>query len=455
MTLGATLPKGAARSDHQDAQTSGWGGLGDRASVSGSRLLRVRILMLTQSYPPVAGGEERAVEDLSVELAARGHDIAVATLRQPGGEPSGGEAGVRVHAMGSSVYRLRRLYGDPARRHAPPAPDPEAMFELRRVLREERPDVVHAHNWLAHSYVPLDRRAGTALVLSLHDYGLRCATRRMLHRGVPCSGPAPLKCVRCAAGHYGPAIGFATALGTRLSGRRLRRHVDLFLPVSKAVGDLCGLGPKDAFSVVPNFFRGMPTGPPPEDLRLVELPEEPFLLFFGDATVDKGAALLAEAYGGLERPPPLVFLGRRTVDGLGELPGVTALGPWPRELVMETVRRCLFAVVPSIWPEPFGLVALEAAAAGRPVVASDIGGLRDIVVDGETGLLAAPGDPGALRAALGRLIADAGLRQRMGAAAARRAGRFSADAVVPAFEDAYRVAIARRRGLDGGGPESG
>ncbi len=402
--------------------------------------------MLTQSYAPIVGGEERVVEDLSAELSARGHEVAVATLRQPGGESPAGENGVRVHVMRSSVYRLRRLYGDPARRHAPPAPDPEAVLELRRVLRRERPDVVHAHNWLVHSYVPLDRHTDTALVLSLHDYGLRCATRRMVHRGALCSGPAPFKCARCAAGHYGPATGLATALGTGLSGSRLRAHVDLFLPVSRAVGDLCGLGPKDAFSVVPNFFRGMPTAPFPDDPRLKDLPDKPFLLFFGDATVDKGAALLAGVYGGLEVPPPLVFLGRHLVDGLSEIPGVTVLGPWPRELVMEAVRRCLFAVVPSIWPEPFGLVALEAAAAGKPIVASDIGGLRDIVVDGETGSLVAPGDPGGLRAALVRLIADPGLRKRMGAAAAWRAESFSADAVVPAFEDAYRAAVQRRRG---------
>jgi glycosyltransferase involved in cell wall biosynthesis len=404
----------------------------------------MRVLMLTQSYAPIVGGEERMVEDLSAELAARGHDVAVATLRQPGGEPPDGDGGVRVHAMRSSVYRLRRLYGDPERRHAPPAPDPEAALELRRVLRQERPDVIHAHNWLVHSYLPLDRGTDTALVLSLHDYGLVCATRRMLHRGVACSGPGPVKCVRCAAGHYGLGMGLATALGTKLGGPRLRRHVDLFLPVSRAVGDLCGLGPEDAYRVVPNFIRAMPAPPPPDD-RLDELPERPFLLFVGDATADKGASLLADAYAGLEEPPPLVFVGRRLVDGLGELPGVTVLGPWPRELVMAAFRRCLFAVVPSILPETFGLAALEAAAAGKPVVASDIGGLRDIVSDGETGLLAAPGDTQALRAAMARLVADAGLRERMGAAAAKRAESFSADAVVPEFEDTYRAAIQLRR----------
>jgi glycosyltransferase involved in cell wall biosynthesis len=101
----------------------------------------------------------------------------------------------------------------------------------------------------------------------------------------------------------------------------------------------------------------------------------------------------------------------------------------------------MFGVVPTIMPEAFGLAALESAAAGKPVVASDIGGLREIVVRGETGLLVAPGDRHALAAALARLIANPHLRAQMGQAASRRARCFAAHAVVPAFEDAYQEAI--------------
>jgi glycosyltransferase involved in cell wall biosynthesis len=408
----------------------------------------MRILMLTQSYPPVVGGEERAIEDLAAELAGRDHEVTVATLRQPGPEPRQ-TPGVRVRALRSSVYRLRRFYGDPERRHAPPLPDPETVLDLRRLLFEERPDVVHAHNWAVHSYLPLDRDEGPALALSLHDYSLLCATKRMLHRGSLCSGPALGKCTACAGEHYGSAIGAVTAVATRLGDPRLRRHVDLFLPVSGAVEELCRVGPGEGSVVVPNFFR-----PPSEsasaDRRLERLPREPFLLFFGDATPDKGAALLADAYSRLVDPPPLVFLGRRLVDGLAERPGVTALGPWPHALAMEAVRRSELVAVPSIWPEPFGLVALEAAAAGKPVVAAAIGGLRDIVVDGETGLLVEPGDGDLLRAALQRLIADPALGRRLGEAAAVRVDAFGAGSVVPRFERAYEHAIERRRARRGG-----
>ena len=401
--------------------------------------------MLAQSYDPIVGGEERLVGDLSAELARRGHDVAVATLRQPAGEPHNEDTAVRIHTMRSSVYRLRRLFRDRERLHAPPAPDPETVLDLRRILRRERPDVVHAHNWLVHSYIPLDRRSDAALVLSLHDYGLLCATQRLIYREAQCSGPRPIKCMRCAADHYGTGKGAAMALGTRLGGERLRRHVDVFLPVSKAVKELCRLGPGDAHRVVPNFVRDTPPKRLSDDPRLAELPHEPFVLFVGDVTTDKGAWHLAKVHRKLERPPPLVFIGRPYLGELADHPGVTMVGQWPHGLVLEALRRCLLVAVPSVVPESFGLVALETAAAGKPIVASDIGGLKDIVIDEVTGLLVPPGDRDSLRLALQRLIADGRLRTRLGEAAARRASAFSSEVVVPQFEAAYEFAVKARR----------
>jgi glycosyltransferase involved in cell wall biosynthesis len=94
--------------------------------------------------------------------------------------------------------------------------------------------------------------------------------------------------------------------------------------------------------------------------------------------------------------------------------------------------------VPSVWPEPFGQVAIEAMACGKPVVASAVGGLADVVVHEETGLLVPPGDVAALRAALGRLIADPALRERMGAAGRERVERYRARSVIGHIERVYR-----------------
>jgi glycosyltransferase involved in cell wall biosynthesis len=411
----------------------------------------MRILMLAESFAPIVGGVERIVESLSTALAGRGHEVSVATLRQPDSESPSFD-GVEVHELGSTAYRIPRIGSDRERHHAPPLPDPETVVDLRRVLRRTRPEVVHAHNWIVHSYLPLDRRSGAALVLSMHDYGLVCATKRFLNKGALCTGPGPAKCVSCAADYYGALKGPPIAACTRLSERRIRRHVDVFLPVSRTVGNLCGVeGPN--VSVVPNFLAGLPPSRPEDEPLLAGVPDEPFIFYFGDVTVDKGAYHLVSVYGELDSPPPLVLVGRNYLD-LEGIPGVIALGRMPHHAAIEVLRRSMFTVAPSILPETFGLVALESAAASKPIVASATGGLGEVVIDGETGILVTPGDGKALRAALERMIGDEPLRARMGSAAKQRAAAFSPEAVVPQFEAAYDMAIDGRRARQRSGRQS-
>ena len=106
--------------------------------------------------------------------------------------------------------------------------------------------------------------------------------------------------------------------------------------------------------------------------------------------------------------------------------------PWPRpyaeglgwldaDALLAAYARCHVCVVPAVWPEPFGIVAVEAMAAGRPVIASAVGGLANTVIDGETGLLVPPGDPAALATAIERLLDDRALGSRLGASGRDRA----------------------------------
>jgi len=406
----------------------------------------MRILMLTQSYAPIVGGIEHMVETISAELAKRGHDVAVATLRQPNSEPIGSDE-VPAFGLDTAVHSLPGLRLDEERRHAPPGPDPRTTRELRSLLRSFRPDVVHAHDWLIHSYLPLDRRSSPALLLSMHDYGLTCATKRFMHRGVEiCSGPGPVKCFQCACEVYeSVAKGGPAAIGTRTSERRIRRHVDVFLPVSSAVRDLCRLGPEDTHRVINNFVPGQPP-PLGEEPELSALPAEPFIMYFGDVSEEKGVHHLVAAYRELEEAPPLVLVGRRVSGEIEDTAGGLALGRMPHRLVLEALRRSLFTVAPSIWSDPFPVVALEAAAAGKPTIASRIGGLQDSVVDGVTGFLVPPGDRQALAQAMRRLIDDPELRERLGAAAnARQAELYTPDTVIPQYEQAYELALERRR----------
>jgi glycosyltransferase involved in cell wall biosynthesis len=399
----------------------------------------MRILMLSQFFRPVIGGEERMVETMSVELARRGHQVALATLNTAQQPRHEAYRGVGVYRVTGAAQRMPSLYRDAERPHAPPVPDPLLMRDLLAVIRRERPDVMHGHNWLANSAMPLARLLGIPFVLSLHDYGLVCATHRFVHGGEPCRGPALVRCSGCASRHYGAVKGRPVALATRAMRPIVLSAVDMFLPVSHAVARRTRLAELNApWRVVPDFLPSEPADA--VDEPPAGLPPDGFTLFVGDLSVDKGIDVLLEAYGSLDGAPPLVLIGRRLspqVDVPRE--NVVVLGPRPHSEVAAAWRRCGLGVIPSITEESFGLVALEAMAAGRPLIASRHGGLPEVVADGKTGLLVKPGDVGALREALCLLLSDPDARARMGQAALEHASRFSPAAVVPQLEDVYRL----------------
>ncbi|MHB1131386.1 MAG: glycosyltransferase family 4 protein [Chloroflexota bacterium] len=410
----------------------------------------MRILMLSQFYSPVVGGEERHVQDLSVELVARGHQVAVATLWHDGQPAFEVDQGVRVHRIRGLSQRLRGLFSESGRRHAPPFPDPGLMWSLRQVVAKEQPEIVHAHNWLVHSFLPLKAASGAKLVVSIHDYSLVCAVKTLMYGDGECGGPG-LGCLRHSSAHYGLLKGVPVALANWAMGAVERRAVDVFLSVSQAaaVGNRL-VGGRAPYKVIPNFLsadeaaQGQSWAP-----YLAQLPERPFLLYVGDLRPEKGIAVLLRAYAQLREQrganlPPLVMIGRILPETPQDLPpNVFALGAWPPGAVAAARQRSLAALMPSTLVEPFGIAALEGLGSGRPVIASRIGGLADIVADGETGLLVPPGDADALRQAIERLIDDPELVERMGAAAKRRAAEFEASRIVPRIEQVYEELLKR------------
>lgn len=163
--------------------------------------------------------------------------------------------------------------------------------------------------------------------------------------------------------------------------------------------------------------------------------EPPEVLFAGRLSPEKGILQLVEAARGMS----LVVAG----DGplRGQVP--MALGMIPNPELQPLYARAAVVACPSL-REGFGVACAEAMAHSRPVVASAVGGLRDLVADGETGILVPPGDVAALRGALEQLLADRGLRRRMGAAGRRRvAERFSWEQVTEATLAAYAEALRR------------
>jgi len=206
--------------------------------------------------------------------------------------------------------------------------------------------------------------------------------------------------------------------------RRVLRRARLVIAPSRALADEAAeLGARDV--------RTIPSGVElPERIADEAQPAE--ILFAGRLSREKGVLELVAAADG----HPLVVVG----DGplRSEVP--EARGFVPHDELERLYGRAAVVACPS-HREGFGVVCAEAMAHGRPVVAGDVGGLRDLVVDGETGLLVPPRDVPALRAALERLLGDRELRRRFGEAGRRRiAERFTwtrfCDETLRAYEDA-------------------
>ena len=353
--------------------------------------------------------------------------------------------GVEVVHLRAGLSFLSRFYRGGANHLQ--LPDPLYVRSLKRFLKEWQPDIVHSHGHAVFSAgIALGGR--TPWIHTIHDYGLLCpkATLWKLPEGTTCENPMTLSCVPCHAreeptGWFSPLRPMAILPALSLSRSRLPPP-DQYIAVSEFVAEshrrfFPRVG--DKITVIPNFL--------PQDGTEVDscagLPEEPFVLFAGSAAAQKGVHILLEAFRSIPENVRLVLMAAGPASWLDPLRSkaddrTIFYHNAPHDLVMAAWKRALFGVVPSLWPDPCPTVAFEAMSYSKPVVASAIGGLPEIVADGVTGILVPPGDAGLLGQAIGRLIENEALRIEMGRKGRERFRQeFSAEVVVPKIEEAY------------------
>jgi len=407
----------------------------------------LRILMVSDEWRPYIGGAGLCMELFADELARRGHSVAVATAwhaEAPAFEQSGD---VAIHRIRDLPSRARWISENPTRHTPPPFPDPEAIWRLRRLIREFEPDLIPSYGWLTHSAAVALLGKDIPMIVWGHEYGNVCGMRTMyrLEREV-CSGPAPRKCLSCSVAGRGVAKGSVAAGSVFAARPLLRRKTSALHGVSRYVAtvlerDLAVPGAPSV--VIPNFHVDEP-GAVADEAILDQLPRERYILFVGALRRVKGIDELLEAYSRLDDPPPLVMVGIRTPDTPDEFPaGVTVLNDVPHPTVMAMWERALFGVFPSKWPEPLATVVHEAMSRERPAIGTTPGGHEDMIDDGESGFVVPAGDSQALRRAMATLLDDDELRRRMGAAALERAKRFTRDEVMPELERFYRDVAGR------------
>ena len=300
----------------------------------------------------------------------------------------------------------------------------EAVHKISALIETTRPDLVHCHNiyhQLTPSIVGAAKSLGVPVVMTLHDYKPVCPTYLRLRAGRPCSlcldgDFSHVLRTRCAGGSVqASAILYAEAVVQRWLGSYER--VDRLLVPSRFMRDaiLHRFNPDQ----VVLLYNGVDTTELTASLR-----DEAFVLYLGRLSPEKGIQTLLEAHDKTDG-------WRLVIAGTGPLESAllkqdhkaSFVGHLSGESLRATIASASVVVMPSECYENCPMSVLESMAYGKPVVASRIGGIPELVVDGETGFLFEPGRVDELRRHLDRLMSDPTLRARLGAAARTRAER--------------------------------
>ena len=404
----------------------------------------MRLIELTDMYQPVIGGLERFVALLSEELACRGHEVHVVTSAIPGAEAVDLSGSVNVHRLPLSYQKLARgLSQDASRPFHPPAPDPLFRRMLAEVVREVKPDVIHAHAWSVFSCLARTFPA-TPVMVTAHDYSLACARKSLVHKsGNSCPGPSWRRCGPCASSMYGAAKGNVLAAAS-LTSLRLLKNVATFTAVSDYVANrlapiicrVAGQPVQTLHSFVPDgLYESGWEAERPDFLPA----EDGYLLYVGQLSRFKGVDVLIDAYRRLASPPPLVMLGtpHPTSPAPDSLPtGVTMRTSVAHRSVIAAMVRAAGVVVPSVGPDLLPMTVSEAQNCGVPVIASAVGGIPEQVLDGQTGWLVPPANERALADRLAELLASRDRAQAMGQAGRLHGRRFTTAYATGAFEEA-------------------
>jgi glycosyltransferase involved in cell wall biosynthesis len=273
--------------------------------------------------------------------------------------------------------------------------NPRTYAAVRALIRRERPDIAHVHNFFplispaAHHAC---KSLGLPVMQTLHNYRLLCPAATLFVDGQRCSEGSrrPARCIQ--RGCYRNSQTQTAAVCAMLAAHRLagswQRSVDAYLVPSNFCRDRFAAAGLPANKIVVKHNL-LPHDPGPRTSR------GDYALFVGRLSAEKGVLEIVRAWAQLP-DVPLLIAGdgplRAEIERAlaGAQARVNLLGHLDPEAVVAYIKGARFLVFPSRWDEPFGMALIEAAACGVPAIAAHVGAVPELVADGETGLLFDP-----------------------------------------------------------------
>lgn len=414
------------------------------------------VLLCIHHFPPdrVAGAELYALR-VARGLIARGHRVQVLCVSSDNDQRAHG--GIDASDEVYQEISVRRISRDRAG-----TPDPiRASFDkpelenyLDTWIAELRPDVLHLVSGYLLGSAPLRaaQRAGVPTVVTLTDFWFLCPTLQLLRGdGSLCPGPSPLECARCLydeqrrfrvidqaapramqllwrTANQIPILGNAFGLPSRVSTldtriRELRDQLngaDAILAVTKFVADVHAANGIDRTRMVLTSYGVELESPTP-----LQAHDEIHFAFLGQVAPIKGVDVLIRALRQLDssqRRARLTIYGRlnalpayarRLRELAADDPAIVFAGEYPHSDLTRILNDTDVVVVPSLWYENAPHVILEAFAARRPVIGTNVGGIAEIVQDGKNGLLFERSSVTDLARAMQRILDEPELMERL------------------------------------------
>jgi glycosyltransferase involved in cell wall biosynthesis len=388
-------------------------------------------IVLCHNYYQQPGGEDRVFADEAQLLSSRGHDVVTFTRHNES-----------VCDMGPWSLAAQTLWNR------------QAATELERVVRAHRADIVHFHNTLplispATYYAA--RRAGAAVVQTLHNYRLLCPKATFFRDGGPCesclgkSVPWPAVKHACYRDDRAASVAVAAMLTFHRAFGTYQNSVDAYIAVSKYSLQkfVSGGLPAEKLHLRPNFILEDP-GCGSGGGR--------YALYLGRLAPEKGIETLLKAWQQHDPGLPLVVGGDGPLATLVEKVAevcdrILWLRHCPHEQAMKRLGEAVMLIVPSLWYEVCPKTVLEAYAKGTPVIASRLGALAELVLEGRTGECFAPGSAADLAATVRRLRASPRLLNMRHSARQLFETHYAADPsywrLLDIYNHAYRVRHGR------------
>lgn len=370
----------------------------------------MKVLFLN-TFSTVHGGAERLLFDTCTELLERSHTVSMVVAhddrRAPNPERWPSEIN-RYYVPELIVPTTDRHSYDRYRRGDPYR---STVRYLQDIVDIENPDVIHVHNFPSVEVLK-ELRIDVPLIRTIHSYENQCENHlKILADGSVCPHPLGDACRK----HCGFERSFR-ATRVRVENAFMKKRFDRVIAISSYIKDVLILNgfAADKITVVPNFTR-FPVGRP-------DTPEENIVLYVGRFTPEKRLLELVDAISRTQTRPKLLVVGKDGILGQSDFQKRVQVAieesglevEFKSWLVGEELRqayaRSKVVAFGSVWPEPFGLVGIEAMSQGKPVVAYDCGGVRDWLQHERTGFVVPHRDLDSYAFRIDQLMNDSGLR---------------------------------------------